>query len=78
MLYVQVGDLKGLFGLFTVYMQMLRTKLKVLDISYGNSTGWLAGILVSLCIFSSQVFPDITCYDGRNISLVIATFIKSM
>lgn len=53
MLYVQVGDLKGLFGLFTVYMQMLRTKLKVLDISYGNSTG-LAGILVSLCIFSSK------------------------
>ncbi|KAH0728725.1 hypothetical protein KY284_004590 [Solanum tuberosum] len=36
--FMKVGDLKGLFGLFTVYMQMLRTKLKVLDISYGNST----------------------------------------
>lgn len=36
--FMKVGDLKGLFGVFTVYMQMLRTKLKVLDISYGNST----------------------------------------
>lgn len=36
--FMKVGDLKGLFGLFTVYMQMLRSKLKVLDISYGNST----------------------------------------
>lgn len=50
---MQVGDLKGLFGLFTVYMQMLRAKLKVLDISYGNGTGWLTGILVGLWIFSS-------------------------
>lgn len=36
--FMKVGDLKGLFGLFTVYMQMLRAKLKVLDISYGNGT----------------------------------------
>ncbi|XP_059311574.1 carotenoid 9,10(9',10')-cleavage dioxygenase-like isoform X2 [Lycium ferocissimum] len=36
--FMKIGDLKGLFGLFTVYMQMLRTKLKVLDISYGNGT----------------------------------------
>ncbi|XP_060217295.1 carotenoid 9,10(9',10')-cleavage dioxygenase 1-like [Lycium barbarum] len=36
--FMKIGDLKGLFGLFTVYMQMLRTKLKVLDTSYGNGT----------------------------------------
>nr|AIX87533.1 carotenoid cleavage dioxygenase 1A [Lycium ruthenicum] len=36
--FMKIGDLKGLFGLFTVYMQLLRTKLKVLDISYGNGT----------------------------------------
>ena len=37
--YVQIGDLKGLFGLLMVNMQMLRAKLKVLDVSYGNGTG---------------------------------------
>ncbi|XP_009589876.1 carotenoid 9,10(9',10')-cleavage dioxygenase 1-like isoform X1 [Nicotiana tabacum] len=36
--FMKIGDLKGLFGLFTVYMQMLRAKLKVLDITYGNGT----------------------------------------
>ncbi|CAN4110363.1 unnamed protein product [Withania somnifera] len=36
--FMKVGDLKGLFGLFAVCMQMLRTKLKVLDVSYGDST----------------------------------------
>ncbi|KAK2996538.1 hypothetical protein RJ639_007699 [Escallonia herrerae] len=35
----EIGDLKGLFGLFMVNMQMLRAKLKVLDVSYGNGTG---------------------------------------
>ncbi|KAF6168352.1 hypothetical protein GIB67_018192 [Kingdonia uniflora] len=35
---VMIGDLKGLFGLFMVNMQMLRAKLKVLDVSYGTGT----------------------------------------
>lgn len=35
----QIGDLKGLFGLLMVNMQILRAKLKVLDMSYGNGTG---------------------------------------
>ena len=39
--HVQIGDLKGLFGLFTVSMQMLRAKLNVLDVSYGTGTGKL-------------------------------------
>ncbi|KAF5752656.1 carotenoid cleavage dioxygenase 1 family protein [Tripterygium wilfordii] len=34
-----IGDLKGLFGLIMVNMQILRAKLKVLDMSYGNGTG---------------------------------------
>ncbi|KAF5947094.1 hypothetical protein HYC85_017322 [Camellia sinensis] len=34
-----VGDLKGFFGLLMVNMQMLRAKLKVLDVSYGTGTG---------------------------------------
>ncbi|KAF4360968.1 hypothetical protein F8388_016777 [Cannabis sativa] len=33
-----IGDLKGFFGLLMVNMQMLRAKLKVLDLSYGNGT----------------------------------------
>ncbi|PSS24461.1 Carotenoid 9,10(9',10')-cleavage dioxygenase [Actinidia chinensis var. chinensis] len=37
--FVKIGDLKGLFGLLMVSMQMLRAKLKVLDVSYGNGTG---------------------------------------
>ncbi|XP_020104799.1 carotenoid 9,10(9',10')-cleavage dioxygenase [Ananas comosus] len=37
--FMKVGDLKGLFGLFMVQMQLLRTKLKVLDVSYGIGTG---------------------------------------
>lgn len=42
---LQIGDLKGLFGLLMVNMQMLRAKLKVLDVSYGNGTGMLVGVL---------------------------------
>ncbi|KAF8398390.1 hypothetical protein HHK36_017317 [Tetracentron sinense] len=34
--HLQIGDLKGLFGLLTINMQMLRAKLKVLDVSYGT------------------------------------------
>ncbi|KAL4601068.1 hypothetical protein ACB092_11G245200 [Castanea dentata] len=37
--FYKIGDLKGLFGLITVIMQMLREKLKVLDVSYGTGTG---------------------------------------
>ena len=36
---VQLGYLKGLFGLLMGIMQMLREKLKVLDVSYGTGTG---------------------------------------
>ncbi|XP_020580149.1 carotenoid 9,10(9',10')-cleavage dioxygenase 1-like [Phalaenopsis equestris] len=36
--FMKIGDLKGLFGLFMVHMQLLREKLKVLDVSYGTST----------------------------------------
>nr|XP_010931015.1 LOW QUALITY PROTEIN: carotenoid 9,10(9',10')-cleavage dioxygenase [Elaeis guineensis] len=37
--FMKIGDLKGLFGLFMVQMQLLRAKLKVLDASYGIGTG---------------------------------------
>ncbi|KAL0924759.1 hypothetical protein M5K25_005616 [Dendrobium thyrsiflorum] len=37
--FMKIGDLKGLFGLFMVQMQLLRVKLKVLDGSYGTGTG---------------------------------------
>ncbi|KAK9673946.1 hypothetical protein RND81_12G200800 [Saponaria officinalis] len=36
--FMKIGDLKGFFGLATVYLQMLRAKLKVLDMSYGHGT----------------------------------------
>ncbi|KAL3622517.1 Dixin [Castilleja foliolosa] len=36
--FMKIGDLKGMFGLVTVYMQLLRTKLKVLDDTYGHGT----------------------------------------
>uniref|UniRef100_A0A803NDM1 carotenoid 9,10-dioxygenase n=1 Tax=Chenopodium quinoa TaxID=63459 RepID=A0A803NDM1_CHEQI len=36
--FMKIGDLKGLFGLLTVNLQMLRAKLKVLDMSYENGT----------------------------------------
>ncbi|KAG2259073.1 hypothetical protein Bca52824_078367 [Brassica carinata] len=35
---MKIGDLKGIFGLLMANMQQLRTKLKVLDDSYGNGT----------------------------------------
>lgn len=37
--FMKIGDLKGLFGLLMVNMQMLRAKLKILDVSYGTGTG---------------------------------------
>ncbi|XP_047315751.1 carotenoid 9,10(9',10')-cleavage dioxygenase 1 [Impatiens glandulifera] len=36
--FMKIGDLKGFFGLIMVNIQLLRAKLKVLDLSYGNST----------------------------------------
>ncbi|ESW05807.1 hypothetical protein PHAVU_011G211200 [Phaseolus vulgaris] len=36
--FMKIGDLKGLFGLLMVNIHMLRTKLKVLDLSYGGGT----------------------------------------
>jgi len=44
---LQIGDLKGLFGLLMDNIQLLRLKTKVLDNSYGIGTGklgffWLA------------------------------------
>ncbi|KAK6928746.1 Carotenoid oxygenase [Dillenia turbinata] len=37
--FMKIGDLKGFFGLFMVNMQLLRAKMKVLDVSYGTGTG---------------------------------------
>nr|QIS62326.1 carotenoid cleavage dioxygenase 1 [Crocus sativus] len=37
--FMKIGDLKGFFGLFMVQMQLLRAKLKVIDVSYGVGTG---------------------------------------
>ncbi|KAI5390187.1 Dixin [Lathyrus oleraceus] len=36
--FMKIGDLKGLFGLLMVNMQMLRAKLKIFDVSYGHGT----------------------------------------
>ncbi|CAK9167661.1 unnamed protein product [Ilex paraguariensis] len=36
--FTKIGDLKGIFGLLIVNIQMLREKLKVLDVSYGTGT----------------------------------------
>lgn len=37
----QIGDLKGLFGLLMVSVQKLRSKMKILDLSYGEGAGLL-------------------------------------
>lgn len=37
--FMKIGDLKGFFGLLMVNVQQLRTKLKILDNTYGNGTG---------------------------------------
>ncbi|KAG9449437.1 hypothetical protein H6P81_009402 [Aristolochia fimbriata] len=37
--FMKIGDLKGLFGLFMVNMQLLREKLKIVDVSFGKGTG---------------------------------------
>uniref|UniRef100_A0A2P2LL84 carotenoid 9,10-dioxygenase n=3 Tax=Rhizophora mucronata TaxID=61149 RepID=A0A2P2LL84_RHIMU len=52
--FMKIGDLKGLYGLLMVNMDILRTKLKVLDMSYGRGTGNTAliyhhGKLLALC-----------------------------
>lgn len=42
--------MKGLFGLLMVNMQMLRAKMKVLDVSYGTGTGTFVWAHVCLCV----------------------------
>nr|WLW35588.1 9-cis-epoxycarotenoid dioxygenase NCED1 [Nymphaea hybrid cultivar] len=37
--FMKLGDLQGIFGLFTAQIFMLRAKLKALDLSYGFGTG---------------------------------------
>ncbi|XP_070674045.1 carotenoid 9,10(9',10')-cleavage dioxygenase 1-like isoform X2 [Malus domestica] len=37
--FMKIGDLKGFLGLFMMNLQMLREKLKILDMSYGFGTG---------------------------------------
>ncbi|PKI35674.1 hypothetical protein CRG98_043945 [Punica granatum] len=37
--YGKIGDLKGVFGLLVVLLQMLRASQKALDVSYGFGTG---------------------------------------
>ncbi|KAM1263629.1 hypothetical protein ACFX2G_029227 [Malus domestica] len=37
--FLKIGDLKGFLGLLMTSLQMLREKLKILDISYGLGTG---------------------------------------
>nr|CAD71148.1 carotenoid cleavage dioxygenase [Bixa orellana] len=37
--FMKVGDLKGMFGLLMVFLEMLRTKLRLIDITYGSGTG---------------------------------------
>ncbi|KAL2461247.1 Carotenoid 9 [Abeliophyllum distichum] len=53
-MFMKFGDLKGMFGLVMVNMQILRAKLKALDMSYGNGTANTAlayhhGKLLALC-----------------------------
>ncbi|XP_045799566.1 carotenoid 9,10(9',10')-cleavage dioxygenase 1-like [Trifolium pratense] len=36
--FMKIGDVKGLLGLLMVMIQMLREKLKILDVSYGTGT----------------------------------------
>lgn len=55
--YFQIGDLKGLFGLFMVQMQLLRAKLKILDVSYGTGTGKL--------VMYVQVFSEYVTFSLR-------------
>lgn len=55
-MHLQIGDLKGFFGLFMVHMQMLRAKMKVLDLSFGNGTGKFVRILLIVLIFIPAVY----------------------
>ena len=72
---LQIGDLKGLFGLLMVNMQMLRAKLKVLDVSYGTGTGVFLTCLffcVSLLIVivaGQKVLPP--CIKNKRILLIL-------
>nr|UBZ25138.1 carotenoid cleavage dioxygenase 2L [Crocus sativus] len=51
--FMKIGDLRGLLGFFTILILVLRTTLKVIDISYGRGTGNTAlvyhnGLLLAL------------------------------
>lgn len=63
-LVCQIGDLKGVFGLFMVQMQILRAKLKVLDMSYGNGTG---NVLVTVFIFVLISIIIIVKFDNYDL-----------
>ena len=54
---LQVGDLKGFFGLFMVNMQLLRAKAKVLDMSYGTGTGKLVVYATVGAVQMLEIFP---------------------
>ncbi|KAK6933811.1 Carotenoid oxygenase [Dillenia turbinata] len=60
--FMKIGDLKGFFGLFMVHMQMLRAKMKVLDVSYGTGTGRVPENLVKLSFHDHEV--PIVVYRG--------------
>lgn len=73
--FLQIGDLKGFLGLLMVYLQQLRTKLNVLDVSYGHGTGWLlaSSLLLSLL---APIFPLIlSLFQFLNLCLMFITVI---
>ncbi|KAL6328573.1 hypothetical protein AAG906_038768 [Vitis piasezkii] len=65
--FMRIGDLKGLFGLLMVNMQMLRAKLKILDVSYGTGTGNTALVYHhgKLLALSEADKPCMLDYDKR-------------
>lgn len=69
---MQIGDMKGFFGLITVNLQLLRTKLKVLDVTYGNGTGgWVVVLSYHMALALSM---SISCFFPRNSQLEISKY----
>lgn len=58
----QIGDLKSFFGLFMVNMQMLRTKLKVLDATYGYGTGKALDLFIFFFLLTADGCYSCTFY----------------
>lgn len=58
---MQFGDLKGLFGLFTIFIKTLREKFNVLDMSYGFGAGRLCQI-VSITILQGMKILLSVCH----------------